>query len=296
MRITLDALEVLDAIDREGGFSAAARRLRRAQSAVSYAVRQLEEQLGVALFDRDGWRARLTPAGRLVLEEARRTLAAAQRVESVAASLDQGWEPRLAIVVDAVLPLAPVFDAVAQLDAEGAPTRVELVSATLGGVPRRFDEIDADLMLAKELQPRPTLELHPLPEVEMVLVAAPEHPLARDAGPISRATLAEHREILVYDSGAPMPAASGHAIGSSRRFMLGDFASKRAALRAGLGYGWLPVALCAEALADGALCELPLVGGSRFRFVPSLAHRRNRPLGRAGRRLHALLVGDDAAG
>lgn len=295
MRITLDALEVLDAIDREGGFSAAARRLRRAQSAVSYAVRQLEEQLGLQLFDRDGWRAHFTPAGRLVLDEARRALAAAQRVEAIAAGLDQGWEPRLAVVVDAVLPLGPVFAAIAELDAAGAPTRVEVVSATLGGVPRRFDEIDADLMLAKELAPRADLHLLPLAEVEMVLVAAPAHPLAQQGG-ISRASLDAHRELLVYDSGAPMPAASEHALGSSRRFLLADFGSKQQALLAGLGYGWLPTSLCTGLLQQGALVELPLEHGSRFRFVPTLAHRRDRPLGRAGRALLGLLTAEPSPG
>lgn len=296
MKITLDALEVLDAIDRHGGFSAAARHLHRAQSAVSYAVRQLEEQLGLQLFDRDGWRATFTPAGRLVLEQGRRALGAARAVEAVAVSLYEGWEPRLALVVDAVLPLGPVFDAVARLDAEGAPTRVEVVGATLGGVPRRFDEIDADLMLAKELLPRDDLASEPLPEVEMVLVAAPTHPLAAGCEAVDREALQLHREILVYDSGAPMPAASGHAIGGSRRFLLGDFGSKREALRRGLGYGWLPMALCEDALAAGALVELPLTGGSRFRFVPVLAWRLGRPQGRAARRLRALLAQDGSAG
>ena len=69
--VTLDQLIVLDAVAREGSFAAAAQVLHRVPSAVSYAIKGLEDALGVSLFDRTGRIAVLTPAGRRLLGEAR---------------------------------------------------------------------------------------------------------------------------------------------------------------------------------------------------------------------------------
>jgi DNA-binding transcriptional LysR family regulator len=97
MRITFDSLEALEAIDQHGSFAAAAKALQKVQSAVSYSVRQLEEGLGVSLFDRAGHRAVLTDAGRAALEEGRRLLAGARRIEALATRLREDWEPRVEI-------------------------------------------------------------------------------------------------------------------------------------------------------------------------------------------------------
>ena len=75
MTISLDALAVLDAIDRRGSFAAAALELDRVPSAITYTIRTLEDTLDVLLFDRRGHRAKLTPAGRTLLEDGRRLLA-----------------------------------------------------------------------------------------------------------------------------------------------------------------------------------------------------------------------------
>ena len=66
--LTLEALEVIDAIDKQGSFAAAADSLFRVQSKVSYTVRKLEEDIGVTLFEKVGRRAVLTPAGKVLLE------------------------------------------------------------------------------------------------------------------------------------------------------------------------------------------------------------------------------------
>src|SRR5262245_32734697 len=81
MRLTLDALLVLDAIDRAGSFAAAAEQLNRVPSAVSYTVHKLEQDLGVAIFDRSGHRAKLTGAGVQLLKDGRDLLRRAYDVE-----------------------------------------------------------------------------------------------------------------------------------------------------------------------------------------------------------------------
>lgn len=92
-RFTLDQLHVLVAIADVGSFSAAGRKLRRAQSAISQAVATLEAAQGVTLFDRGGHRPRLTGVGRVLVGQARAGLADANRFEAMAAATREGTVP-----------------------------------------------------------------------------------------------------------------------------------------------------------------------------------------------------------
>ena len=78
--ITIEALKVLDVIDRRGSYAAAAEELNKVPSALSYVMQKLEEQLDVTLFQKQGRRAVLTPAGRHLLEQGRELLNAIERL------------------------------------------------------------------------------------------------------------------------------------------------------------------------------------------------------------------------
>jgi DNA-binding transcriptional LysR family regulator len=99
MKISLDALQVLDAIERHGSFTAAAAALHRVPSALSHAVAKFESDLGLALFIREGRRATLTPAGRTLLEDGRDLLRAADELERRVQRITTGWEAELCIVI-----------------------------------------------------------------------------------------------------------------------------------------------------------------------------------------------------
>ncbi len=290
MRITLDAVEALEAIQETGSFAAAAKRLHKVQSAVSYGVRQLEAALGVELFDRSGHRAQLTDAGRVVLDEGRLLLARARRLEALAEGFQARWEPRLEVVIDGILPMEPILRAFKQLSDERVPTRMQVKVEFLGGVQDRFEKDRADLMLVKDYTPTPALAEHRLPEVEAVLVAADSHPLGRAKGRVSLEALHRHVELTVHDSSESRRVSNPHRFGGDRVFFLSDFLTKKAALRMGLGFGWMPLYLVREELAAGSLREVPYAGGSRYRFLPALVHPADRPLGRAGQRFLALLA------
>jgi DNA-binding transcriptional LysR family regulator len=145
-------------------------------------------------------------------------------------------------------------------------------------------------MLVKDYTPTPALAAHPLPEVEAVLVAAALHPLGQASGPVSLEALHRHVELTVHDSSESRRSTNPHRFGGDRVFFLSDFLTKKAALELGLGFGWMPLYLVREALAAGTLHEVPYAGGSRFRFMPSLVHPADRPLGRVGQRFLSLLA------
>jgi DNA-binding transcriptional LysR family regulator len=286
MRLDLDGLEALDAVVRFGGFARAAERLHKVQSAVSYQVRKLERQLGVQVLDRSGYRVQLTDAGEAILAEGRRLLAEARHVEGLAQQLAAGWEARLLVIVDGILPTEPTLAAFKALADERIPTCFQVKVEFLRGVQFCFERDDADLMLVKDYEPQPTLQTEDLPQIECILCVAPGHALAA----LKSARLEDlrhHVELSVQDSSGRRD--DPHGFGGERVFHLSGFMAKKQALLMGLGFGWMPAYLVAEELRSGALRELPYAGGSRYRFTPRLVHRSDRPLGRAGRRLVDLL-------
>jgi len=295
MNLHLDGLEALEAIIRTGSFAAAARELKKAQSAVSYAIQQLENGLGVEVFDRTGHRAELTEEGRMVLEEGRNLLASARRIESLTRLMGEGWESRMEVVIDGILPMTPIMSVLKRMAEEDIPTQIQVKVEFLGGVQFRFDEDEADIMLVNDFEPRDTLISAPLPEVDVVLVTSPEHPIAQRNmdSPWSRRELQSFVELSIHDS-SESAKADPTMFGGSRVFFLSDFATKREALLMGLGFGWVPDYLVKADLAAGRLVEVAYERGGHYAFRPLLVHRTDQAPGRAGRRFMELLLAQSA--
>src|SRR4030065_29222 len=133
MRLTIDSLMVLDAIERHGSFAAAAEALHRVPSAVTYAVQKLEEDLGVAIFDRSGHRAQLTEAGRELLREGRRLLVAAGELEARVKRVATGYEVELRIAVDDLVPMERLFPLLDEFYRSTCGTRLKLLTEVYGG-------------------------------------------------------------------------------------------------------------------------------------------------------------------
>jgi len=150
MALTLDTLQILDAIARRGSFARAAAELDRAPSGLTYAVQQLEADLDVLIFDRSGHRARLTPAGQILLEDGRLLLRAVAETEQRVRQAADGWEPKLNIAVDAIMPMAPILDCVTDFDALGHKTALRLRSEVLAGTWEVLLSGDADLLIVAD--------------------------------------------------------------------------------------------------------------------------------------------------
>ena len=136
--LTLGQLRVLVTIADLGSFAAAGRKLHRTQSAISQAVATLEDLQGVMLFDRDGYRPRLTEVGRVLVEQARRVLATATKFEAIAASTRAGIEPELALAIDPFVPTAPLIESIRALNDTFPNLMVAFSTEGLGGSLRRL--------------------------------------------------------------------------------------------------------------------------------------------------------------
>ena len=109
--VSLDQLRAFIASVDEGSFSAAARKLHRAQSVVSELVSNLEGQIGVTLFDRSGRYPVLTPEGAVLLADARAISSGLDFMKARAKGMASGLEPELSAVVDVLFPIAAITEA-----------------------------------------------------------------------------------------------------------------------------------------------------------------------------------------
>lgn len=255
MRLSLDALLVLDAIDRKGSFAAAAAELHRVPSAMTYTVQKLEEDLGVQLFDRRGHRAKLTAAGRELLDEGRHLLRAAGELESRVKRVATGWEAELRIAYDGIIPATAILAAAHAFYLQECGTRLRMIAEVLGGCWDAIVSGRADLAIGAsgESPPGGGYTAREIGEVEWVFAVAPEHPLARHAEPLLSADILRHRAVTVADSSRNLPPRTTGLLSGQDTLTVSDLEAKLDAQRMGLGIGNLPRAVAEREAAAGRL-------------------------------------------
>lgn len=283
--LTLDQLQIFLAIVDEGSFSKAAKKLNRAQSAVTYGIQKLEAQFDLPLFDRTVYRPELTEAGRTLLMRARRVSEEANAFRDTAHSLARGLEAELTVVLDPMFPMPAVVEALRAFT-EAFPTvpprvyvqplgaAVELIldgTAMIGLVPLFFSDI-------------PPLKRFPLMTVELVPVVAPDHPLAAIEGPIETHELHKHVQLVLTDRSA-VTSGRDYGVLSGRTWRLADLGAKQSMLLAGLGWGSMPAHLVEDDLARRRLKIIrpAELDAATARLVMSGAYLADRRLGPAGR-------------
>ncbi len=286
--VTLEQARVLDALAKAGSLKAAAKALAKGHSAVLYTLRTLEEALELRLLDRSGYRLKFTPAGERVLEGMRQLLEAERRLQVAVHEVKSGWEPRLSIVVDGVCPTSRLFEVVAGLARSGAATRIEVITEFLSGVEAAFEAREADLMISVLPASSGLVTATVLPTFRAYLVAHKRHPLSAQ----KRLTLEElaSNVLLTVRGSDPRLSLSTSGIEPQSRVVLNDFAAKKTALLAGVGFGWMPEHLIQAELARGDCKKLSLAAGATHEFAPRLYRRRGRKLGRAGQAVFAALT------
>jgi DNA-binding transcriptional LysR family regulator len=282
--LTLDQLRVLVAIAETGSFTAAGKRLQRAQSAISHAVASLEAELGVIVFDRAEKRPRLTEVGRAVLADARLALARVGSLKARARRLAAGVEPEIGLAVTVLCPLAPVMEALEAFSAMFPRVGVELFVEEIGGsavlVHERVSAIGVSGTPSLRMVPAGDLVTLPLGEIEVVAVAAPDHPLATFGHPLAEPDLAEHRQ-LVPTSRARQPYPNTLV---REVWRVADLNLRREMILRGMGWGTAPLHAVAADLDAGRLVRLDIAtrADELMRVGLFAIHRLDTPPGPAG--------------
>lgn len=256
-RVTYDQLAAFLAVAAEGAFTAASAALHKSQPAVSKLVRNLEQELGVELFDRRSYRATLSDAGRLFHQRAVAVFEQAEALRSFGMELSGQTEPVVRVAVEAVTPLTPVLAALRAIRERFPSVRIELATERLTGAADALHEDRADLAIATRLGTRgAAIEGTRFASVRIVPVARRGHPLANGGRPAPPGLLREHAQIVLRDSAQGADGASLNVLDGGLRWSVTDVTAKKDVILAGMGWGGLPEHVIARELASGALVAL----------------------------------------
>jgi DNA-binding transcriptional LysR family regulator len=283
--VSLDQLRMFIAAADEGSFSAGGRRLRRAQSVISQTLANLEARLGVKLFDRSSRSPVLTSQGSALLAEARAVVSRMDVFKARAKGLSDGLEPELSVVVDVMFPLDQLTSAIAAFQEKFPATPLRLYVEALGAVVQPVMERRCALGVMGSLPSAPTLlTLERLLSLRFAFVASPTHPLASIKGPIPARVLAQHRQLVLTDR-SELSQGKDFGVFSANTWRLADLGAKHAFLRAGLGWGGMPVGVIETDLANGSLVKIRIedIPDTNLVMPMSAMFRTDRPPGPAGR-------------
>jgi len=260
-RTTLDQWSALVAVVEAGGYAQASTRLHRTQSTITYTIKKLEDVLGVKVFELQGRKAVLTPAGEVLYRRGRALVDEASRLERASAGLARGWEPEIRLAVDIIFPTWLLLECMAAFGEEHPDTRIELVESVLGGTEDALTEGRADVAIGGVI-PGGFMG-DPLMQVRFVCAAAPSHPLHQAGDALTLDDLRHHRHLVVRDSGALRSRSSGWL--NEKRWTVTSKATSIRAACMGLGYAWYPEESIREELDSGRLVPVPLAhGGERY--------------------------------
>lgn len=283
--VTLDQLRTFVAAAEQGSFSAAGRKIKRAQSVVSHTLANLELQLGVTLFDRSSRYPQLTQAGAALLIDAKAVIDSMDVLKARAHSLSEGLEPELSVAVDVMFPMDTLTCAVGYCKQHFEHTPLRLYVEALGGVTQQVMDGTCRLGIIGSLPTVPDeLTVEPLSNIQFVTVVSPTHALARQPFEITADELSRHVQLILTDRTS---LSNGRTFGvmSALTWRLADLGAKHAFLKAGFGWGHMPKHMVEKDIADGLLVSLTLqnMPAAAMYLTTKIVYRKDAPPGPAGR-------------
>lgn len=255
--MTLDQIVVLESIVSAGGFRAASEKLHRAQSAVSYAIKTLEGEIGFELFDRSSHTPKLSLKGEAFLAKARKLLKESSDLKQWAQILKSGEEPNFNFSVSSILSLKELTPILCDFRREFPNTRLNLRQEILSGE-ALLESDEVELAICEGPEHLERYESKFLGEVEMPILAKCDHPLAKMSRKITPEDAVGFPQIVVASTYQSVKTAG--VFESSTSWRVTDFSAKRTLILEGLGWGRIPYFLVRDDLERGLLTELVFSG------------------------------------
>jgi DNA-binding transcriptional LysR family regulator len=259
LKISLDQWQALVAVVEADGYAQAAAQLHKTQSTVSYAVKKIEEQMGLRLFQIQGRKAVLTAEGQALYRRGKALIDEAARVERSALNLAAGNEAQIAIAAEIIFPTWLLLQCMERFAREQPLTRIELYESVLSGTKELLMEGRVDLAIASQVPPGFLGDL--ILQVRFIAAAAPSHPLHQLGRELTLNDLREHRHLIIRDSGTSRSSPLAWQ-GAEQRWTVSQKATSIRAACMGLGFAWFAEEIIRDEIKSGQLIPLPLAEGA----------------------------------
>jgi DNA-binding transcriptional LysR family regulator len=289
-KFTLHELQCFDAVACAGSFQAAADKLHRTHPTVFAAVRKLEQQLGLKLLDRSGYRVALTEGGRSFHRTAQGLLRSVESLQTHAAQLAMGQESELRIVVGDLCPLPATLGLLKEFFNACPGTRLHLHFEALSGAWERLFDGEADLILHHIDNSDPRLDFIELFEVQLIPVVAPGFLPFRITGSITPDQMRDFCQCIIRDTARHSPPRNYFVLEGAQQWTVADQLMKKEVILQGMGWGHMPSFLISEELRDKRLLSIAgrhLPGGTETIVA---ARRRDVPHGPIAKRLWQFIA------
>ena len=275
--MTLEQLKYFQAVVEHGSFRAAAEALFRSQSSLSISIQKLETELGIMLFERQGYRPKLTKAGLVMYQKARHLLHKSAELQGLAAHLASGHEPELKLAISGILPLEPVLRVLEDIDRDHTHTRIDIMVENLSGTEERLLDDDADIALTDTFQPDNNLESLLLTQVTFVSVVPSSSKWAKYAATLTEQDLEDETLIVVRDTSHHSAKVSQGIIEGAPQWVVNDFATKKQIIASGKGWGRMPLHLVEDDIKKGTLTTLKSSDFQAFNAPVFMLRKKHRP-------------------
>lgn len=265
--MTNEQLRALISVIEHGSFRSAAKAIHKTQSTLSASVKTLEEELGLQLLNRSGYRPELTPQGKAFIVQATRVVHQFERLRVLGTQLAAGDDPSLAIVLSSICTLPPVLETLKKNILAFPQTNFSITTEHMSGVLEKLNEKSVELAIGPGGGIDHRHEYAQIGEVTMMTIATPDF-LPMTDSPIKQVDMRAHVHILVADSGSKNPTPHVNVIPGGKCWMVHDYACKKALILARLGWGRLPYHMIQHELDTGRLNPIQIEGIHNQQKVP----------------------------
>jgi DNA-binding transcriptional LysR family regulator len=260
MLMTLEQLKMLKQVAELGSLKKASEKLFKTQPAISQGIKQLEAQLRLQLFNRQGYRLSLTSNGQQIYQHALRLLDEAEHIERLATFLTAGNEASITIAIEASYDLKKILPVLEMTQCEFPHTQIILKQEYINGALEAVKSAKADLALTTidnlALQSG-KFEANKLYQGYLFNVAAPRF-IERHSQLRSVTELKDEYQIVVQDSGQNSQGINYSVQTGQQCWYVNDFNTKKTLIMSGMGWGRLPDYMINNELEQGTLSVLTM--------------------------------------
>ncbi len=255
MSLNYDEIEAIIAVVETGSFRAAALKLHKSQSSISYIIKTIETHLAISIFDRDGQRAKLTDAGQIIYNKALALLKINKEIKEFSNSVSTGIETKIKLVVSAVTPTVLLMEIFKEFNAEFPKTQIELIFKTFEEPLELLLAGEADIVVTAGNQQTNELERMKWNQIEFIPVTTPYHEAANPN--LTEEELYNLTHLVVGGRSTLAKKAPASLVENANVWNITDFLIKKELLVNGLGWGYIPKQLIERELRESILIQVP---------------------------------------